>query len=90
MYNISPKFVHPQLFMPKVEIALLVCTEIIRNFNKTYFIIRRELSEDLKETIVKLHKSCLGHKKISERIHISGNTVDKMVQKFKKYRCCEA
>ena len=43
----------------------------------------RELSEDLQETIVMLHKSGLGCKKISEMIHISVNKVAKMVQNFK-------
>ena len=43
----------------------------------------RELSEDFKGTTVMLHKSGLGYKKISERIHICVNTVAFIVQKFK-------
>ena len=43
----------------------------------------KELSDDLKDTIVQLHKSGLGYKKISNRLQISANTIAKIVQKFK-------
>lgn len=41
------------------------------------------MSGDLKENIVPFYRSGLGYKKISERIHISVNTIAKIVQKFK-------
>ena len=78
-------------FVPVIVIGLVASRSIYQEhcFVKVYLDLskmapkRRKLSGDLKETIVKLHKSGLGYKKIIERIHISFNTVAKMLQKFK-------
>ncbi|CAI9734995.1 transposase [Octopus vulgaris] len=43
----------------------------------------KELSEDFKKIIFNLHKNSLGYQLISKRIHISINTVAKVIQKYK-------
>ncbi|CAI9734549.1 TCB1 transposase [Octopus vulgaris] len=43
----------------------------------------KELSKDLKKIIFNLHKNYLGYKLINNRIHISVNTIAKVIQKYK-------
>ncbi|CAI9717029.1 transposase [Octopus vulgaris] len=43
----------------------------------------KELSEDLKKNVFNLHQNGLGYKLISRRMHISVNTVAKVIQQYK-------
>ena len=47
----------------------------------------KELSDDLKDSVVELHKCGLGYKKVSNRDQISANTIAKIVQ---MYWCLES
>ncbi len=44
----------------------------------------KELSEDLKKTIVALHKDGVGYKKIAKTLKLSCSTVAKTIQRFNR------
>ncbi len=44
----------------------------------------KELSEDLKKTIVALHKDVVGYKKIAKTLKLSCSTVVKNIQRFNR------
>ena len=46
----------------------------------------KELSQDLKNRVVSLHKDGLGYKKIGNRQNLSPNTVARIIQRFSKTR----